>query len=70
MCVRVRVHGPPPPAPGAWPARLVVPPSRVPPPRNPQEYFEFEGPDSRTGKARGLKPETQAAISSWLQENK
>lgn len=35
-----------------------------------QDYFEFESGDPRTGRARGVNPETQAAIRRWLDNNK
>jgi hypothetical protein len=34
-----------------------------------QDYFEFDGGSSKAAQARGIKPETQAAIQRWLEDN-
>ena len=36
--------------------------------RNFKDYFTFDATGS-SGKARGIRPETQAAIEKWLSEN-
>ncbi|KXZ47644.1 hypothetical protein GPECTOR_34g803 [Gonium pectorale] len=38
--------------------------------RNFKEYFEFEASNAKVAKARGLSPESAAAIQKWLEENK
>eukprot|EP00877_Chromochloris_zofingiensis_P006867 jgi/Chrzof1/2433/Cz11g15120.t1_PSAN2 len=38
--------------------------------RNFKDYFNFEAGTAAAGRARGLTPETQAAIAKWLQDNK
>lgn len=35
-----------------------------------QEYFDVEAVDDMTARARGIKPETTAAIKRWMEENK
>jgi hypothetical protein len=34
-----------------------------------QDYFEFEGSDTRAAAARGISSETQQAIARWLEKN-
>jgi hypothetical protein len=34
-----------------------------------QDYFEFEGGNTRAGAARGISSETQQAIARWLEQN-
>ena len=36
--------------------------------RNFKDYFQFDAAGS-SGRARGIRPETQAAIEKWLQAN-
>jgi hypothetical protein len=35
-----------------------------------QDYFDVEAVDDITARARGIKPETTAAIKRWMEENK
>jgi predicted metal-dependent phosphoesterase TrpH len=34
--------------------------------KNYQDYFNFEAGDARTGAARGITPDSQAAVERWL----
>ncbi|WIA35480.1 hypothetical protein OEZ86_003911 [Tetradesmus obliquus] len=38
--------------------------------KNFKEYFDVEAVDDMTARARGIKPETTAAIKRWMEENK
>jgi hypothetical protein len=35
-----------------------------------QDYFDVEAVDDTVARARGMKPETTAAIRKWMEENK
>jgi hypothetical protein len=35
-----------------------------------QDYFDVEAVDETVARARGIKPETNAAIKRWMEENK
>jgi hypothetical protein len=45
-----------------WPPLPPSPPSR-------RDFFQFDAGDAATARARGISPETAAAIQKWLADN-